>query len=132
MGSETMVTKRFFVVGDGLVKGVGLRPSLIPEEQRVEVVVEGVEGDVEAFWELIKRVNVRAIMEGAYNVTDLEDYAGPEVDWTYAVSVVTLEQIAKGVPILLSIDGRLGSIEKALEGLPTRIAEELRRVLQEQ
>jgi hypothetical protein len=76
-------------------------------------------------------------------VTELEDYTGPPVDWTYAVSVLTLEQVAKGIPILASINDRLGSmegslknmerslrsVEKGLEELPVKIAEELKKIL---
>jgi hypothetical protein len=32
------------------------------------------------------------------------------VDWTYAVSVLALEQVAKGIPILASINDRLESM----------------------
>jgi hypothetical protein len=76
-------------------------------------------------------------------VTELEDYTGPPVDWTYAVSVLALEQVAKGIPILASINDRLesmegslknmerslGNVERGLEALPVKIAEGLKKIL---
>lgn len=143
------VVKRFFIAGDGRVKGVGFRPRLvsegfdhrlkvavrnIPGMEKVEVVVEGLEEDVEAFWRLVKEVNLRVVKGNVYTVTELEDYTGPPVDWAYGVTVLTLEQAAKGIPILSSIDDRLGSlerglssIEKAVRELPLKIAEELKK-----
>jgi acylphosphatase len=152
------VTKRFYIVGDGDVKAVGFRPSLVvegfdrrlklfvrnvPGERKVEVVVNGSIEDITSFWRFVREVNLRTVKEGSYRVTELEDYTGPPVDWTYAVSVLVLEQVAKGIPILASINDRLesmegslknmekslGSVEKSLEALPVKIAEELKKML---
>jgi len=122
------VTKRFYIVGD--VKAVGFRPSLIiegfdrrlkllvrniPDKRKVEVVVNGSIEDIMSFQQLVKEVNLRAIKEGTCRMTELEDYAGPPIDWTYTINVLTLEQVAKGVPIPASISGRLESMEKSLK-----------------
>ena len=145
------VVRRFYIVGEGLVKDVGLRPSLIvkgldyrlrvmarniPKENKVEVVVEEFEEDVREFWKLVKEVNIRVVGEGSYTVTDLEDYIGPRIDWTYTATTLTLEQIVKGIGYLTSMDRKidsmdrkLGSIDQRLVKLPQRIAKALREVL---
>jgi len=89
-----MPIKKFYIVGDGKVIDVGLRPSVVTigltydlkaaarnlyKENKVEVIISGAEEGIQQFWERVKREGIRAVRdEKAYTVTELEPYVGME------------------------------------------------------
>lgn len=140
-----MVLKRFCVVADGNVFDVGLRLALIKhgvdyglkvaarnllKEDKVEVIVKGKDEDIKSFWNAIKEEDIRLLDGGGkYSVSDLEDYLGPEPDWSYRTSAFMAEEFYEGTKHLKGIDQKLGALDRiqdALDKLPERIAKALK------
>lgn len=125
-----MSVKRFYVQGNGTVIDVGFRPSLIrlglaynlkvvcrnlPRENKVEVIVKGVDENVETFWKYMKKHDVRPVKEKKlYTVSKLEPYEGVEPDWSYHTSASIMNQIVRGVQ---SIEGMSQNIEGMSQGM---------------
>ena len=128
-----MPIKKFYIVGDGKVIDVGLRPSVVTigltydlkaaarnlyKENKVEVIISGAEEGIQQFWERVKREDIRAVRdEKAYTVTELEAYVGMEPDWAYYSSASLMEQIYKGVSIMTGVEQRMGGVEKRMNGV---------------
>jgi len=129
-----MPIKKFYIVGDGKVIDVGLRPSVVTiglaydlkvaarnlyTEKKVEVIVtRGTEEGIQQFWERVKREDIRAVRdEKAYTVTELEAYVGMEPDWAYYSSASLMEQIYKGVSIMTGVEQRMGGVKKRMNGI---------------
>ena len=142
--------KRFYVIGNGRVFDVYLRPTLIAlginydlkmacrnlrKEKKVEVIVSGTDESIEQFRNYIREHDIRPVKANKlYTVSEIEPYEGLEPDWAYQMSASTMEQITKGVASLEDIDKSLGNINKSLNSmdgkldtLPDRIAEALEK-----
>lgn len=128
-----MSVKRFYVQGNGKVIDVGFRPSLIrlglaynlkvvcrnlPRENKVEVIVKGVDEDVETFLEYVKKHDVRPVKEKKlYTVSKLEPYEGVEPDWSYHTSASIMDQIVKGVQSVEGMSEGMKGMSQNIEGM---------------
>lgn len=131
--------KKFYLIGDGKVFDVYLRPSLIDlsvgyglkiacwnlrKENRVEAIVKGTDENIQEFWNYVKDHDIRRVKKGKpYTVSKIEPYNGEEPDWTYYMSASTMEQISKGVRSLEAIN----KIPRGLEGINKTLQEIDRR-----
>jgi len=137
-----MHIRRFYLKGDGKVFDVYLRPSLIAlgvgydlriacrnlrKENRIEVIVSGVDENIQQFWEYVKEHDVRPVgNKKPYTVSEIEPYEGIEPDWTYHMSASTMEQITKGVTSLEQISKGVAGLEgvgTSLEGVNKTLRE---------
>ena len=131
-----MSTKRFYLIGDGKVFDVYLRPSIIAlgvgydlriacrnlrKENKVEVIVRGRDEDIRQFWKYVKEHDIRPVKDKkSYTVSGIEPYEDVEPDWTYHMSASTMEQISKGVTSLEGIDKTLHGIDEKFGKLEER------------
>jgi acylphosphatase len=106
-----MTTKVFHIEGEN-VKDVGMRPALLdkaldydvsvhatnhPNENRVKVVVNGDTESIDEFLKSIINEDIRIRKSSQmYNLTQLEEYDGPEIDWNrYEIRFMS-RQMTKG------------------------------------
>lgn len=152
--------KKFDIIGDGKVIGVGLRPALLGlaseydlqiacrnlwKENRVEVVVNGTEDNIERFWSYIKNKDIRLFPDiKMYDVSELETYEGPKIDWGYYTQSLTSEQLYRGfqyvgealkdinrnfgkaIEKFGGLSNKLDEISSKLDSLPKEIAKVMR------
>jgi len=128
-----MPIKRFYVKGNGEVIEVGLRPALLAlgfeynlkvlarnlyAEKKVEVIVSGMDEDIQRFWQYVKGHDIRSVKDGrGYTLSRLEPYEGPEPDWIYYASAFTAEQVFKGVSGMTEIGASLKGMDEKLGGI---------------
>ena len=133
-----MVDKIFYIKGDNeSIFNVGLRPGIlgkakrfhvktdpvnIEEEKKVRVVSSGTLQDVTAFHKYVKENDVRIKPIGAlYEVTDLEVYKGPKIDWNYVGLSSISEQMDKGfheaITGLQKIDRNISTVTSELSSI---------------
>lgn len=109
-------TKRFYIFPDGPVFKVGLRPALVAHsvdykvkvicsnlyrEKRVEVIVNGTDENIRAFWTSVKQGELELPSEvKGYKTSELEPYEEGDIDWTYHTGALTMEQISTGTKYL--------------------------------
>lgn len=132
-----MSVKRFYVQDNGKVIDVGFRPSLLrlglaynlkvvcrnlPRENKVEVIVKGVDEDVETFWKYVKKHDVRPVKEKKlYTVSKLEPYEGVEPDWSYHTSASIMNQIVKGVQSIEGMSQNMKGMGRSMDGMSQNI-----------
>lgn len=129
-----MVIRTFDIKGDkvfdvGLRQGLtgyagdyGLKAYIINarKEGRVKVVVSGEIDNIECYHEMIKKLDVRIFEEGGkYEVGELSEYDGPDIDWGGYLMAFMGGQMYKGFGVA---GQKLGGIEKSLEGVNGELA----------
>ena len=134
-----MPIKKFYIKGDGKVIDVGFRPALVtiglnyglrvvsknlPEENRVEVIVDGSDQDIKRFWEHVKSYDARPVKdEKPYTVSDVKPYEGTEPDWSYHTSASSMEQVYKGVSSMKGMQDTLQKIDGRFDRMTKRFGE---------
>ncbi|MGA9153755.1 MAG: acylphosphatase [Candidatus Nitrosopolaris sp.] len=113
-------TKEIFGVGFrpaimGSAAEIGLKSAVsnIPDKNKVQVLVSGSHNMITSFHQQIKNndIRIKTNHKPKYNVTDAQEYEGPNIDWNgYQLSMMA-EQMYKG---FLEANKRLGSIESKL------------------
>lgn len=139
-----MVNKIFYIKGDKeSIFEVGLRPGIlgkakrfqvktdpfnIEEEERVRVIASGSSSSIIAFHKYVKEHDVRIKPKGVmYEVTDLEPYKGPEIDWNYLGLSSISEQMDKGfngaTSELGKIDRNISTVNDELSSIKNKLGE---------
>ena len=71
----------------------------------------------------VRKKDLRALKKGnGVKVSKLQDFEGCEPNWEYSNLALNLEQTAKGIIFLESIDKKLEKLDK-LDDLPQKIAD---------
>lgn len=121
-----MAIRRFYFEGKNTqVVDVGLRPSVIryatsiynlkavahniigktPDQNRVEVIVEGDPTSIDKFYDHVSNNDIRKKQVGSKpDVSKLQSYKG-KPDWNYCLNTVNAEQMDKGIDALTMIGG---------------------------
>jgi hypothetical protein len=119
-----MPIKKFYFEGKNTkVIDVGLRPSVIsyatskynlkavahniigqtPDQNRVEVIVQGNKNSIDLFYDHVSKNDIRKIRDGPRpEVSKLQGYSG-KPDWNYCLNTVSVEQMEKGIDVLSGI-----------------------------
>lgn len=152
-----MVIRTFNIKGDsvfdvGLRQGLtgyagdyGLKAYIINarKEGKVRVIVSGELDNIECYHEEIKKLDVRIFKEGSqYEVGELSEYEGPDIDWGGYLMAFMGGQMYKGFKTaskaleatnlelfsikkeLVEIYGRFGMIGQILERIDKKIPDE--------
>jgi hypothetical protein len=122
-----MVTREFEIVGENVVDA-GLRPGLIDKsvdyyvsvhishqsKNIVKVIINGDNESINEFVDIIQREDVRVKKDTpkTYQVSELKEYLGPEIDWNRYEIRFMLKQIYKG---FREANARLSEIEHKLK-----------------
>ena len=127
-----MVDKIFYIKGDKIFD-IGLRFSLVGlgveynikvqavnerSDDRVRVVTSGNVQSISKFYNYVQNNDVRYYKDEntQYNVTELEGYSGPKIDYSYYQNSFNTEQLGKILYTAgnqLCIDSKFPSHEKA-------------------
>src|SRR5215469_9017769 len=129
-----MVDRIFYIMEDsGSIFDTGLRDRLlakakrfhikidtanIEEEQKVQVLTSGNSEDVMAFHEYLKENTTPGV---TYEVTELEIYNGPKIDWNYIGLSYISEQMNEGfhetITGLKKIDQNISTVKTELSSI---------------
>ena len=149
-----MTKARFYIRGK--VQDVGYRPYIMKEvikreglngiadnynleEDSVEVLLEGEENGIIAFYDFLKKEENKPQEAEVKEISELEVFNSTSIHVPKASEysqALTFEQLGKGIPILKeiyrSIEGtneNIKGMNEKLDRLPERIAKELKEVL---
>lgn len=141
-----MPIMRFYVAGneDADVIGVGLRltvsalaskhelqiaPRNLYEENKVEVIIRGSRNAIQNLCREIQDEDVRIFnRKGSYLVTEPEIYEGIKPDWLHYRTMLTIEQLQKGIIELTNIADKLVVLNKVTQKLD-KLTEKLTEIV---
>ena len=129
-----MVDKIFYIKGDKIFD-VGLRFSLVGlggeynikvqavnerSDDRVRVVTSGNVQSISKFYNYVQNNDVRYYKDEntQYNVTELEGYSGPKIDYSYYQNSFNTEQLGK---ILYTAGNQLPKTEHKIDSIDDNV-----------
>lgn len=131
-----MVDKIFHVKGENIF-GIGFRPALksagsqagirvhatnLVSDKQVRVIASGVYDSVMAFYDRVKNNDLTIFQDkpSNYDVTDIQDYKGVDIDWNGYNTEYIAEQLSNSI---ISYNKFLEHISKRLDNIEKKISE---------
>lgn len=130
-----MVDKIFHIKGENIF-GIGFRPALksagsqvgirvhatnMISDKQVRVIASGLYDSVMAFYNQVKNNDLRVFQDKppSYNVTDIQDYKGVDIDWNGYNTEYMSEQLSNSI---IFYNKFFEHINKKLDGIEKKIS----------